>query len=230
MKTKSMLIVTRGAVEMGNLISQNIKSVLVVSGVLGAFFITGLAQAAGPEVDKDQFPDYVPAHTVIKCPYIPENLKSIPECGGKVATCVGTSGNDLILGSEEKDVIASLAGNDVVHGDAEDDIICGGPGTDSLFGARGHDVIYGGPGDDWLFGAKEDDKLYGGPGDYDVLWGGPGVDMLDGGPGNFDVCMLQRDMGEFNEKGCNTVYPPPGYVHDEEPSPGVLKKAEPLKL
>jgi len=189
----------------------------------------GCALAAGPGAPADQFPDYHPAHTVIKCPYLPENAGAVPLCGGKPATCVGTDGPDLILGTENADVIVAGGGNDVVHGDAEDDIICGGPGNDSLMGARGSDVIFGGPGDDWLFGAPGDDELNGEEGDFDVLWGGPGFDKLNGGPGTQDVCLLQREMGEFDEIGCNTVYPPPGYVHEEEPDPGVLRSTEPLK-
>lgn len=195
----------------------------------GALLGGSIAFAAGPEVTEEQFPDYHPAATVIKCPYIPDGLKEIPTCGGQQATCVGTKGRDLILGTENPDVIVAGPGHDVVHGDAENDIICGGPGNDSLMGARGDDTAYGGPGDDWLFGAPGADHLDGGPGDYDVLWGGPGFDKLDGGPGSNDVCMLQRDMGDF-APGCNTVYPPPGYMHDEEPDPGVLREAEPLKL
>jgi len=188
------------------------------------------ATAAGPEVTSDRFPGYNPAHTVIKCPYLPEGLKDIPVCGGQAATCVGTEGPDLILGTDGKDVIVAGDGNDVVHADADDDIVCGGSGNDSLMGARGLDRLFGGPGNDWLFGAPGDDELDGGEGDYDVLWGGPGFDKLNGGPGAYDVCLLQRELGDFDAQGCNTVYPPPGYVHDEEPDPGVLRQSDPLKL
>jgi hypothetical protein len=192
-------------------------------------FLGGLVVAAGPQVTEERFPDYNPAHTVIKCPYLPGGLKEVPLCDGRPATCVGTIGADLILGTDEPDVIVAGRGNDVVHGDAEDDVVCGGPGNDSLMGARGLDRLFGGEGDDWLFGAPGDDVLDGGEGDHDVLWGGPGFDKLNGGPGAYDVCMLQREMGDFDADGCNTVYPPPGYVHDEEPDPGVLRATEPLK-
>lgn len=184
---------------------------------------------AGPEITPERFPDYNPAHTVIKCPYLPPGLSERPLCGGLPATCVGTEGPDLILGTDANDVIVSGGGRDVVHGDAGDDTICGGRGSDSLMGARGNDRLFGGPGDDWLFGARQDDELNGGEGHYDVLWGGPGYDNLDGGPGRYDVCLLQREMGDFDASGCNTVYPPPGYVHDEEPDPGVLRETEPLR-
>jgi hypothetical protein len=186
--------------------------------------------AAGPGASEEAFPDYTPAHTVIKCPYLPPDLSEIPTCHDKKATCVGTAGHDLILGSDKKDVIVAGPGNDTVHGDADDDIICGGPGNDSLFGARGVDIIYGGPGDDWLFGAPDPDQLYGGAGDFDVLWEGPGFGKVDGGAGAYDVCMLQREMAEVVEGTCETIYPPPGYVHDDEPEPGMLKRSDPLKL
>ena len=185
---------------------------------------------AGEDIVPEDFPGYHTAHTVIKCPFIPESSKDVPTCDGKRATCVGTAGHDLILGSEDDDVIVAGAGNDAVHGDAGSDLICGGAGNDSLFGARGDDIIHGGPGDDWLFGAPGADRLYGGPGDFDFLWEGPGYGYVNGGPGDFDVCLLQREMAEVSERGCETVFPPPGYAHDEDPDPGVVKAANPLKL
>ena len=202
----------------------------MIAFAVAACCATMSANAAGPEVTEEAFPGYTPAHTVIKCPYFPAGLTEVPTCHGKKATCVGTDGHDLILGSDEADVIVAGSGNDAVHGDAGDDIICGGPGNDSLFGARGADVIYGDEGDDWLFGAPEPDELYGGPGDFDVLWEGPGYGKLDGGPGTHDVCMLQRELAEVNAESCETIYPPPGYLHDEDPAPGLLKEADPLKL
>ena len=198
--------------------------------VFALFCVAGSTSTAGPEVTKERFPGYSPMHTVIKCPFLPEDLVVVPDCGGQLATCVGTDGHDLIIGSDKNDVIVALHGNDVVHGDAGDDTLCGGPGNDSLMGARGIDRLFGGPGNDWLFGAVEADELNGGEGDYDVLWGGPGIDKLDGGPGTHDVCLLQREMGDYDAEGCNTVYPPPGYVHEDEPDPGVLRRSDPLKL
>jgi hypothetical protein len=203
-------------------------SIAALALAVGSATVTGDARAAGPEVGAERFPDYQPAHTVIKCPYLPDGLQEVPTCHGKPATCLGTPGHDLILGSEEDDVIVAGEGDDAVHGDAGDDVICGGPGNDSLFGARGADLIDGGPGNDWLFGAPDPDELYGGPGE-DFLWEGPGKGKVDGGPGERDLCMLQREMAEVLG-GCETIYPPPGYLHDEDPDPGVLKQVAPLKL
>jgi hypothetical protein len=196
-----------------------VTAIAAAAGMGSALIVVSAAMAA--EADPALFPDYHPASAIIKCPYIPEGLAEVPMCQGKVATCVGTDDNDLIIGTDKDDVIVAGDGNDVVHADAGNDLVCGGPGDDSLFGARGDDTMYGEEGNDWLFGAKGVDILYGGPGD-DVLWGGPGIDELDGGDGDYDVCMLQREMGKAGP-GCDTQYPPPGYVHEEEPEPGMLK-------
>ncbi len=199
--------------------------------LVAASLAAGQVYAAGDHVvEEEEFADYQTAHTVIKCPYLPEGLKEVPRCAGRPVTCLGTGGHDLILGSEDDDVIRAGRGNDSVHGDAGSDVICGGPGDDALFGARGDDEIHGGPGDDWLFGAPGDDRLFGGAGDYDTLWEGPGHGYVNGGPGDFDVCMLQREMAKVEQDTCETVFPPPGYVHDDEPDPGVVKAANPLKL
>jgi hypothetical protein len=196
----------------------HVRYLSVSSVAAGLLALSSGALGAGP--DPSQFPDYHPNHTVIKCPFIPAGVTP-PTCNGLQATCVGTDKDDLILGTENRDVIVALAGNDVVHGDAENDTICGGPGNDSLMGAREDDTLLGEEGDDWLFGAPGADNIQGGPG-YDVAWGGPGADKLDGGEGDHDVCMLQKEMGEA-DASCETIYPPPGYAHEEEPEAGVLK-------
>jgi hypothetical protein len=197
----------------------------VLGGVfaLAALIVVGsTAFGAGPYPER--FPDFHPGHTVIKCPYIPPGI-SVPTCNGLPVTCVATEGDDVILGSEAGDVIAALGGDDVIHGDRGDDTICAGPGNDSILGAMGNDTILGEEGDDFLFGAPGEDDLRGGPG-YDVLWGGPGQDLLSGGEGDRDVCMLQREMGTADDS-CETIYPPRGYVHEDEPEPGVLKAGKP---
>ncbi|MEN8166488.1 MAG: calcium-binding protein [Pseudomonadota bacterium] len=160
---------------------------------------------------------------IILCPHLPADIAEIPLCNNQQATCVGTEGHDLIWGTDASDVIYAGAGNDVIQGDAEDDIICGGDGNDAIHGARGDDTLFGDRGSDFLFGARDNDTLYGGEGDFDVLYGGPGIDRLNGGPGNYDVCLTQREGGDVDEKSCETIYPPPGYKHDDEHlEPGVI--------
>jgi hypothetical protein len=107
-------------------------------------------------------------------------------CHGRLATIVGTSGDDDIVGTGGDDVIVGLGGDDRIRGGGGSDVICGGPGDDDLSGNAGADLLDGGPGQDRLRGGPGDDVLRGGPGD-DVLRGGGGLDRLVGGAGN-DVC------------------------------------------
>jgi hypothetical protein len=37
--------------------------------------------------------------------------------------------------------------------------------------------------------------------------------------------MLQKEMGTA-DASCETVYPPPGYVHDQDPEAGLLKRGK----
>jgi Ca2+-binding RTX toxin-like protein len=98
---------------------------------------------------------------------------SAQRCKGQLATIAGTSGNDTLVGTANRDVIATLAGNDKVSGLAGKDLICGGTGKDKL---------KGGPGNDFLSGQKGKDTLKGGPG-KDKLSGKKGKDLCVGGPG-----------------------------------------------
>ena len=124
-------------------------------------------------------------------------------CAGKVATIVGTPGNDVLNGTPGDDVIAGLGGDDKIYGLSGNDIICGGPGNDEIWGYSGNDrleggtgndelhggpgidsdYLLGGPGNDVLKGDDGNDKLFGGNGD-DTLYGGKGNDVLKGGGGN----------------------------------------------
>jgi Tol biopolymer transport system component len=125
-------------------------------------------------------------------------------CGGKKATIVGTTGNDVLTGTRKRDVIAGLAGNDRIHGGGGRDLICGGSGRDRIAGGggndrigggRGNDVIGGNSGSDLLSGNSRNDLLNGGSGQdtlrggsgRDTLRGGLGVDRLNGGRAR-DVC------------------------------------------
>lgn len=130
-------------------------------------------------------------------------------CAGKTVTInlntdpatPGTSGDDVILGTDEQEVIKGLGGNDV---------ICSGGGGDNLQGGNGNDVIVPGAGDDTLFGgdgidtvnyseasagvvfnlaAVNEDQITGGSGtdamggDFENLTGSPFDDFLFGTSG-----------------------------------------------
>ena len=93
-------------------------------------------------------------------------------CRGRVATIVGTTGDDLLKGTPGADVIQALAGADRVLGLGGDDLVCGGPGPDRIFGGRGADRLLGGRGAD---------RIKGGPG-RDECRGGRGIDRLHSCP------------------------------------------------
>lgn len=108
-------------------------------------------------------------------------------CAGRLATIVGTSGNDTIKGTPSTDVIVGLEGNDNIIGNGGNDVICGGSGKDLIYGNDGNDKLYGGNGND---------KLYGGSG-KDALNGQIGTDVCEGGGGSLDTatnCEIIRSI------------------------------------
>ena len=70
----------------------------------------------------------------------------------------GTEGDDIILGTDDGEVISGLGGDDQILGGAGHDMISGGPGADELHGGAGHDVLCGDGADT-------------------VVEGGPGTDL-----------------------------------------------------
>jgi len=113
-------------------------------------------------------------------------------CNGRVATIVGTPGDDVLVGTQGPDVIVGLGGNDTIRGRRGNDIICGGAGNDTLRGNLGDDSIFGDAGDDRIFGNRGND----------VLRGGQGVDDMSGSAGNDEV---RGDQGADIVRGNNGV-------------------------
>lgn len=127
---------------------------------------------------------------------------------------LGSTGNDLLIGGPDKDLLLGFEGDDTLYGGADDDtleawtghdLLNGQAGNDNLWGWQGNDTLYGGEGDDSLRGEEGNDLMDGGPGDDlligdtdpftgdDTLYGDSGDDTLDGvagcdllvgGPGN----------------------------------------------
>ena len=130
-----------------------------------------------------------------------------PTCLGRVATIVGTAGDDVLDGTSGRDVIVGLAGDDVIRGQGSNDVICGGGGADTIDGGKGDDRLAGGKGDDTIKGKTGRDRILGGMGD-DTLLGHrgddrirqgdhQGDDQLDGGPGN-DTLVDRRGSNTIN--------------------------------
>jgi len=73
----------------------------------------------------------------------PTQASDVPEhmCHGEPATIVGTSGDDQLVGTDERDVIAGLRGEDRIDAGGGDDLVCGGEGRDWIRGGAGDDRI-----------------------------------------------------------------------------------------
>jgi Ca2+-binding RTX toxin-like protein len=108
----------------------------------------------------------------------------VASCQGEEATIIvepgeastgdpflGTQGDDVIVGSEERDSIRGLKGND---------LICGGPNEDDLNGGHGRDELYGETDNDLLRGRFDRDVMNGGSDFNPVRRGNESVDKCRG--------------------------------------------------
>jgi Ca2+-binding RTX toxin-like protein len=73
---------------------------------------------------------------------------------------VGSSGNDVITGSDAPNTIGGANGNDEIHGADGNDTLDGGSGDDSLYGERNNDRLLGGTGTNHLEGGSHDDTYF----------------------------------------------------------------------
>lgn len=137
------------------------------------------------------------------------------------ADFVGTSGDDVIIGTNGVDRI--LAGDG-------DDTICGKNGDDDVNGEEGDDTIHGEGGTDDLQGAEGNDTIYGGPnppaGDHELLKGGDGSDDLYGGAGP-DIldCALLTANPNVPDHGDGGTGMSNGAPEDDRTTPDVLSLA-----
>jgi Ca2+-binding RTX toxin-like protein len=90
----------------------------------------------------------------------------------------GTTGNDVLHGSQYFDRINGLGGNDTIYGLGGGDAIYGEKGNDTIFGGDGNDFILGGLGDDRIFGGAGNDTIIPGNG-HDFVDCGAGVDTIE---------------------------------------------------
>ena len=94
----------------------------------------------------------------------------------------GTSGADVICGSDDVDIINAGKGEDKACGHDGNDIISGGQNDDCLRGDDDNDTISGGLGKDLIEGGYDDDILDGGR-SGDRINGDGGADDIFGGDG-----------------------------------------------
>ncbi len=98
-------------------------------------------------------------------------------------TTRGGGGNDVVVSTTGRDLLAGDAGNDTLHGGDDDDTVMGGGDDDVVGGGNGNDLLSGDAGNDWLMGEDGNDTAIGGEGN-DVLFGMNGDDLLTGDAGN----------------------------------------------
>lgn len=101
------------------------------------------------------------------------------------ALMLGGEGADVLVGTDDDNLVIAGGGNDVV---------LGGDGNDMLFADAGQDRVFGGDGDDWVVDGDDDG------GDY--FWGGAGNDTLDysGHSDDIDVDLGSGFMGHGQVK------------------------------
>ncbi len=124
---------------------------------------------------------------------------------------LGSTGDDIIYGTENRDRLLGGSGDDEIYSYGGNDQIAGGSGNDIIYGGDGEDEIRGSSGNDTLFGEAGDDKLSGHVGD-DFISGGSGNDYITGYDGND---LLFGDDGNDTLKGeKGSDYIDPGRGND----------------
>lgn len=91
-------------------------------------------------------------------------------------------GNDLMVGGDGNDFLATGAGNDASFGGNGDDRLEADGGNDTVFGGAGNDLLFASTGDDFVSGGTGVDLLEAEEGN-DILIGGDGRDVMKGAQG-----------------------------------------------
>jgi large repetitive protein len=106
---------------------------------------------------------------------------------------VQTCGNDplsynMIVGSEDDDILIGTTLSDLIFANGGDDIISGDKGNDCIIAGDGDDIIFGNEGNDNISGQGGNDIIKGQSG-QDFIFGGFGLDLIDGGE-DIDICKI----------------------------------------
>jgi Tol biopolymer transport system component len=104
---------------------------------------------------------------------------SLPTCGGRAPTAVGTAGPDTFVGGPGVDVYLGFGGADTIGTGGRGDYVCAGRGRDLVRGEAGPDQLFAGTDNDRLNGGDGNDRLAGDAG-TDVCAGGAGADVATG--------------------------------------------------
>ena len=111
---------------------------------------------------------------------------SIQACGNSPSTY------NMIVGSEDDDILIGTTLSDLIFANGGDDIISGNKGNDCIMGGDGNDIIFGNEGNDNISGENGNDVIKGQSGE-DLIFGGFGLDMIDGGD-DIDTCKIINEQ------------------------------------
>lgn len=122
------------------------------------------------------------------------------KCGGLDVTHQGTSGDDVITGTDGPDVVWAGAGNDEIDTGLDEDVVCAGSGRDRVNTGGQGDRVWAGAGNDSVTAFSGDDLVYGEDG-ADRILGGDQTDELHGHAGpdyiNAGDSRTGRGEGDF---------------------------------
>jgi hypothetical protein len=123
---------------------------------------------------------------------------AVPAAGPRPCAIAGTRGDDVLVGTDERDIFAGGAGDDVIRALGGNDIVIDGEGNDRIDAGDGDDLVFheagrndiaAGAGNDHVsahrgLGIVDDAQVIAGGGGNDDLSGGRAGDRIDGGEGN----------------------------------------------
>jgi Ca2+-binding RTX toxin-like protein len=138
-------------------------------------------------------------------------------CAGVSGVCLGTTGDDTMVGDGGPNFICARSGNDRISLSGGNDKAAGNDGNDFISGGYGEDTIAGGSissgsigcisgrgGADNLNGGPDNDKIF--HSSDDVLTDSDGAkDVIDCGPGNDEAWINTSHDGDV-AINCETVH------------------------
>ena len=135
-------------------------------------------------------------------------------------TDYGTTGDDILLGTDDGDYLYGLPGDDTIrgfggidhlYGGADNDTVRGGDDIDEMFLGAGRDTGYGGTGGDEITGGPGADTIFAGGGD-DTVYAQDGVegnDFVLCGPGDGDLRIYVDSLDEYDRTTCEDFHTEP---------------------
>ena len=110
----------------------------------------------------------------------PDEVSTAVGRDGLYSNEAGTAADDVMAGTENRDLSILGGGNDQIESGGGNDVVDGGSGNDAIDAGTGDDLLLGGIGNDSVNGGLGADEISGGAG-KDTIAGGEGDDVIEGG-------------------------------------------------